>query len=424
MNTQQEHEVYRFFEGLDAGVKSLCQVRTLYDEQVAFEFNSTRLFWPNENKTSEILAFFLDPNQTHGQKRKFLDLFIEKFEIKVPSLLSENIKTIDVQTEDPTNENRRIDVTIRFGKGEYVIGIENKIGSADQKKQLTDYAKELNRRTGSDAKWILFYLTPDGNVPSENSIERKDRECLMKSGNLKLISYSNDIIELFEQFEVACKAESVRAFLKDFRHYLKQQYIGGTIMGEIELTESFIKDNPKIVLLIGNVCRAISNLYQSFRDDFLVELCKELKAEGLDLIDPSLWSKGWDPTRYFYARFDKNHDIIIDEKPLGFRLTWTGWTDSPHLLIGLGPEYGCDFEIVQQKLDAAKASLASHFHGDVVAIDGNNLSLGWVILVNGFMTNEYMALNCKRPMTEIAAPIVTKIKEYINTCDRLLKNER
>ena len=197
-------------------------------------------------------------------------------------------------------------------------------------------------------------------------------------------------------------------------------------MGETELTESFIKENPKIILHIDNVCRAISNLYQNFRDDFLAGLCKELKAEGLDLVDPSLWGKGWDPNaRYFHARFNKKHDIVIDEKPLGFRLTWTGWADSPHLLIGLGPEYGCNFDIDLQKLNAAKENLASQFHGDVVSIDGNNLSLGWVVLVDGFMTNEYMAaVNYKRPMKEIVDPVVIKIKEYMSFCDRLLKGDQ
>ena len=71
----------RFFQGLQVGLKSLKEVRGIYDERVAFEFNSINFFKPNENKISEILAFSLNPNEAHGQKDKFLNAFLERFKI-------------------------------------------------------------------------------------------------------------------------------------------------------------------------------------------------------------------------------------------------------------------------------------------------------------------------------------------------------
>ncbi len=231
-----------FFEGLDAGLKSLREVRAVYDEQVAFEFNSTRFFGPNENKTSEILAFFLSPNECHGQKATFLNLFVNQFKIQVPPILFEDLKTIKVTCEDPTPERRRIDITIVFGDSDYVIGIENKFGrAADGRNQLKDYAEDLRRRTSSDKKWTLFYLTPNRENPSGDSIDETRRDELVKSENLRMISYHRDIIELLGRFELACKAESVRAFLKDFRQYLKQRYLGETVMGETEFVKATIE---------------------------------------------------------------------------------------------------------------------------------------------------------------------------------------
>jgi hypothetical protein len=45
-----ESELTAFFAGLDAGLKGLREIRSIYDEQVAFEFNSTSFFGQRRTK--------------------------------------------------------------------------------------------------------------------------------------------------------------------------------------------------------------------------------------------------------------------------------------------------------------------------------------------------------------------------------------
>ena len=247
MSTEQDLQV--FFDGLEAGLNSYRHVQALYDEQVAFGFNYTNLFEPNENRTSKVLAFILDPNKPHGQKTTFLKLFVELFELKVPPSLFEDEKQIAVHTPYTTTKRRSIDLTIHFGNNNYVIGIENKIWEAkDQKNQLQDYAAELEEITRPYNNWVLFYLTRrDGGVPWEGSITPKRRDELgekFKSKSWK------DIRNFLEQCELVCKADNVRAFLKDFKQYINRYVLQEAIMSEQQLINDYVRNHPSI---IGNL---------------------------------------------------------------------------------------------------------------------------------------------------------------------------
>ena len=221
MIQSEEMKLERLFRGLQAGLDSLRVVRALYNERVAFEFNSIKFFCPNENKMSEILAFFLDPAETHGQKTAFLNQFLEKFELVAAAKLVENGHKVKVTTEAPTEERRRIDITIEIGRGDYMIGIENKIWAADQPKQLSDYSAHLKQLTGHTKEdgYTLFYLSPDGHSPSEGSLSKEEQVSLKNKQQLRIISYGDDIIKLLDNFESVCKADNVRAFIRDFRQY-------------------------------------------------------------------------------------------------------------------------------------------------------------------------------------------------------------
>jgi hypothetical protein len=108
----------RFFTGLDAGIQSLKKVRAVYDESMAFDFNSINFFNPGENKISEILAFFLNPKSNHGQGDSFLRCFLKNL-VAAKKLKEEYSKnpTAEIICEHPTDLSRRIDIVIKLGGG-------------------------------------------------------------------------------------------------------------------------------------------------------------------------------------------------------------------------------------------------------------------------------------------------------------------
>ena len=282
MNT--EHKLEVLLDGIAACLDEHHKIRSVYDEQVAFDFNYTRLFEPKENKTSDILAFLLNPREKHGQKSAFLKLFLKQFGLEDTLALVSEGTPVRVCREDFTADRRRIDITIRFGDHEplkCVIGIENKIRAVDQNRQLTDYVKELQKVTKDSGDWALFYLTPDGTDPSETSIERSFKDKLEQEGKLFIISYKDHIIEFIGQCEIVCKAESVRAFLKDFNQYLRRQYRGETTMGEQQVIENYLREHPTFIPNVRHLNATVTKLRDECRGALLNELSVDLKTKGI-----------------------------------------------------------------------------------------------------------------------------------------------
>lgn len=283
-----------FFSGLSATMDSIREVRKIYDPIMAFEFNSLNFWGPGENKTSDILAFFLDPKQTHGQRDIFLQLFLKKFGLdeKVPK----NAK-VDVTCEFTIEENRRIDIYITFNKNEYVIAIENKIWARDQNQQLTDCNSHLEKKIID--KYTLFYLNPYGLFPSEESISEEELNDLEKKEKIKVISYQDDIINLVHEWSIHCQAVRVRSFLQDFKQYLKQEITGERIMNEYENIVKYILKNPEyieIVFAVNNSMGDIKSIFLNKLKEQVEEIAKELSedlSEDLSFNPPGNWEDGF-----------------------------------------------------------------------------------------------------------------------------------
>ncbi len=323
-----------FFAGLDGALNSYRHVRSLYDEQVAFGFNYTSIFGPDENRISKVLAFLLDPNNPHGQKATFLKLFLNLFDLKAPSALLEDGKKIEVHAPYQTKQTkpgRFIDITIHFGNNDYVIGIENKIWewTRDQPNQLNDYAEELKSLTSPHDNWVLFYLTPDRHDPSEGSITPQRRSELEKAERLKIISYRKDIKELLEQCELACKADNVRAFLKDFRQWINQDILGEANMGDQQVIVDYLRNDPSIVGNIRPLNVALDTLKKEYRDKLVTELKTQLRRNELESGDPFQGAGGPNSRDWYITKSHEklrfgNTDINIriqeDSSGCGLRL--------------------------------------------------------------------------------------------------------
>jgi hypothetical protein len=189
-NSDIATQLTTFFEGLRTGVYCIRDLRKNYDKKMAFDFNSLNFFQLGENKTSEIISFFLNPNAAHGQGDAFLKCFCS---VLLPSgaftLHLEDYSTAVVKVEEPTDENRRIDIVVRFPKKRLIIGIENKIWAKDQEEQLDHYVQYLHKE--SDGHYHLFYLTPFGHLPSQESIIKEKYDKLAEDEKLSLLSYES-----------------------------------------------------------------------------------------------------------------------------------------------------------------------------------------------------------------------------------------
>jgi hypothetical protein len=184
MNAEQESSIVSkirrsldsFSTILEAKININNEVKKAFGKVLAPAFNSFDFWYLDENKTSEILAFFLNPASSHNQGDRFLTIFLRK--IGKETLLK--FQPVKVLTEHHTDRGRRIDIALFFGGYNYVIGIENKIyeSTCDQEYQLADYANYLDRVAAGN--YLLIYLAPENKRISKPVFLKKRRQ------NLKL----------------------------------------------------------------------------------------------------------------------------------------------------------------------------------------------------------------------------------------------
>lgn len=138
------------------------------------------LLWPfgshQENAHSAVIAYLLG-------NPEYFKSFLSCIKLGHIDFQKDSVEII---TEHPTDNNRRIDIFITLNENTCII-IENKIYAQDQVAQLHDYysyAKEVKKFKNI----YTFYLTLDGKAPSEASLVDLSRD------TVSLICYGHHIL--------------------------------------------------------------------------------------------------------------------------------------------------------------------------------------------------------------------------------------
>lgn len=248
-----------------AKIHGLRTARSAYASQFAPDFNSFNLINLDELTLSNILRELLDPQGSHAQGRKFIDIFINKFSLE--NTFGDK-KIFSVKTEQPTDTrsetNRYIDILIEFSgnseEGKLAIAIENKPWAADGKDQIKDYLLHLEKRYS--AGHALIYLAgEEGRLPANHSIDESSRIQAINQKHLILTCYADLILWLAECRNQCC-APSVRAFLESLEQYIRQKFMG-------------IQDMTERQVLITEATRSIEN----------VEISLDIISAQLDIKD-------------------------------------------------------------------------------------------------------------------------------------------
>lgn len=179
MNLKQE--ALRFFEGAKLGLDALRPAVVELDRHLARRFNFFHSIRFDENPISDVFAYLLNPDETHGQG----ELFLREFLVDVKDLADVVVdwwpvsswSCVRVDREMVTTRIKKeckIDIVIAFDCDRTAIAIENKArGAKDQPQQLCNYAKHLGKQY---KHFRLIYLTPDGKRdPWEDSITCEER---------------------------------------------------------------------------------------------------------------------------------------------------------------------------------------------------------------------------------------------------------
>lgn len=224
---------------------------------------------------SKFLAELLNPKGSHGQGSKFLDLFIQQFDIK--NVDSETSK-VDVEKyigNKTDTEGGRIDIFIEDNNQNAII-IENKIYASDQENQLVRYS---NYTTNSK---IIFYLNLDGSDPSEHSCHGLELD-----KDFKVISYKDDILTWLEN----CKKESVSLPLlrEGITHYMNliKHLTGQSNNTTMDKEIIDLLATPQNIEMAIKIAKTTEKAKRKIQWDFWKHLREEFESQKITLLEES-----------------------------------------------------------------------------------------------------------------------------------------
>ena len=296
----------RLFSRIEAGRMSLKEVRSTYEEEIAFDFDPLTFFSINENTVSWILAYFLNPSQKHGQGDALLRVFLEKLECKEALRLLNSGKQIQTTTQYYTTKGRPIDIVITFGSNEFIIGIENKVwGATDQPEQVESYIDDIISRVGNN--FIFIYMSPVGDPPSKESISKEKWDEYQNENVAINMAFNRTegvaVLPILKAMADEAKADNVRMFLKILYKRLYGHFIGEHIMDESKLVKdylsNFVRENNgdhleltmEIERQIGAVKTGLELEMKRQYEEIANDLNAELKVNEENM--PKFIPEGW-----------------------------------------------------------------------------------------------------------------------------------
>ena len=242
----------------------------LYDSN---RFNPFQFLRTDEMGLSKILAFLLEPKETHGQGDLFLNSFL-KFINKHQFLAYQKVniyleKITKEENNETTNKNGRHDIFIEGildNKISWVISIENKLqGAIDQPKQMHTYAKDLKNYV-SDS-YFLIYLPIFSNNPPEKSIS-EDKWAKLMSDKKAMVLSASMLIQWLDNTVII--APAVKQFCNDFKKFLSEDIMGNT-QNSNELIECLV-NNDKALFSALTVLETKKSLYEKLMNMLIEQL--------------------------------------------------------------------------------------------------------------------------------------------------------
>jgi hypothetical protein len=293
----QPQALHSVFIGLKQVVQIAHSAQARLDRELATNFSAVRALKLGETALSRVIAFLLDPNETHGQGTRFLKGFLDILALpNGPTVLDK----CSVAPEHLTSSGRRIDIVIWIG--DFVIGIENKPFAADLDDQVNHYCEYLAERYRD--RWAMVYLSGVGQPPPPHSITDEARERLREQGRLRMLSYARPLEDPPGEFPrvrsltewltgciKVCEAERVKWFLRDFLDYVQTdtRFEGAKPMEEevvVAQAVDFILSTRQVHLAL-QIEKAIPIIR--------IQLMKRFLTSIVDAVRASL-GQGWDVT--------------------------------------------------------------------------------------------------------------------------------
>ena len=241
----------------------------------------SRIWGIGETKHSQILGFFLNPRENHGQGGLFLKLFLEKLGFETNNF---NPKDLTVDVEQRSNGRDQIDILIQSRQLGISIAIENKSnGAKDQSHQLYRYWDSAiynfhnrDKEKALNPKYSRIVYLPQWGLPSEQTRKRIEGykepypEKLTfeeQGGIISCWTYYTHIVEWLNKCIDAMGGENhiIKQLVRNYIEYWstsnsKNKYYMNELEKELKNREDW--------LTMGEAVSTMNNLRTKWAEDF------------------------------------------------------------------------------------------------------------------------------------------------------------
>ena len=267
--------------------KTITEWKEKEEKGEGFNFISfiSRIWGIGETKHSQILGFFLNPRENHGQGGLFLKLFLKKLGFDITAF-EPNDWTVEV--EQRSNGRDQIDILVQSHRLGISIAIENKSkGAKDQSHQLYCYWESAiynfhnrDKEKALDPKHSRVVYLPQWGIPSEQTRARPkdykesypEKLALEEQGGIiSCWTYYNHIVKWLNSCVEAMGRENniVKQLVKNYIEYWnstnsKNTYYMNALEEELKTKENW--------LIMGEAANTMNNLRTRWAEDFSNQL--------------------------------------------------------------------------------------------------------------------------------------------------------
>ena len=267
--------------------KTITEWNEKEEKGEGFNFISfiSRIWGIGETKHSQILGFFLNPRENHGQGGLFLKLFLKKLGFDITAFEPNDWA---VEVEQRSNGRDQIDILIQSRRLGISIAIENKSnGAKDQSHQLYRYWESAiynfhnrDKEKALDPKHSRVVYLPQWGIPSEQTRTRPkdykesypEKLALEEQGGIiSCWTYYNHIVKWLNSCVETMGRENniVKQLVKNYIEYWnstnsKNTYYMNALEEELKTKEDW--------LTMGEAVNTMNNLRTRWAEDFSNQL--------------------------------------------------------------------------------------------------------------------------------------------------------
>jgi hypothetical protein len=265
-----------------------------------------------ENIVSNILKFYLDPNNDHG----FEDLVLRSLlEISIKDFLIGGFNSVEIIREEYTENGKRIDLVIETEN--YIIAVENKIFHK-LNNDLNEYEEHIIKKVSNGEEIINQSKTILLLVLSLNPIKKGDDKLILENSSFENITYKEFIKQIKKNYNTYAFTANTK-YLIFFNEFISSfEKLLGINMKDEKLKEFFLSNTDGLEELVSR--------YTRFKNEFIKDqlLILKEKIEG----NFNNVKKSWIYQGYILVQ-DFNfgdHKIVIDTIATmnGFKITIFG----------------------------------------------------------------------------------------------------